>query len=262
MPQKKIMTVLGPIAPEGLGTTSMHDHIMFDGSVLGKRLRSNMPPHNLPIHADDKVSLENIGMLHRNTILAWDALNQDDEEMLTAEVADFKALGGDAILELSVPGLALDITAEKRISKKTGVHIIVSTGFYVSDSWPKEYKGKSRKQLYEHMMHEVQNGVHGTDIKPGHIKIGLDSMSEDEENALRAAVHVARETGLSLTIHPSLKAGSDVVHHLTILKEEGMDLTRVVMAHTKMITLPTFAEAIKHPELYRVDIAGAKVAAL
>lgn len=258
MSQKKIMTALGPIAPDELGVTSMHDHLMFNGSVLAKRLRGSLPPHNLPIHEDDKVALDNVGILHRNTILAWDALDHDDEQMVTAEVADFKALGGDSILELSAVGIRMDAAIQKRISEKTGVHVVLSTGFYTGDSWPDEFKGKSLKELYEFMLREVRDGIDGTGIKPGHLKIGLEWMTEDEENALRAAARVANETGLALTIHPCQKLGMNVAHHLKVLKEEGMDLTRVVMAHTKMMLLPTFAEALKQPELYRVDLTGAK----
>jgi phosphotriesterase-related protein len=35
MPQ--IMTVLGPISPQDLGFTSMHEHILYDGSVFRRR---------------------------------------------------------------------------------------------------------------------------------------------------------------------------------------------------------------------------------
>ena len=55
---KKVMTVLGPIAPEELGFTSMHEHIMFYGAVLGNRMRPGVPPNRLPVHAEERVSLE------------------------------------------------------------------------------------------------------------------------------------------------------------------------------------------------------------
>ena len=258
MGKKKIMTVRGPIEPAALGLTSMHDHIMFNGSVLGKRLRGDLPEHNLPIHEDDKVSLENVGILQRNTILAWDALNQDDEAMLTAEVADFKAAGGEAILELSVPGILLDTEANRRISAATDVHIIISTGFYTEDSWPEQYRGLSTKEYREHMLFEVEHGVNGTDIKPGHLKIGLLNLSADEEKTLRAAAQVANETGLSLTVHPCRKPGGDFQRIISILKEEGMNLERLVMAHTPLLDAPPMAEVIRQPERYRVNTDRAK----
>ncbi len=250
---KRIRTVLGDIGPESLGLTSMHDHIMFDGSVLAKRLRKKLPEHSFPIDEHDRVSLENVGILQRNAILAWDALNQDDEEQLALELAEFKENGGDAILELSVPGIRLDTAAIRRISEKTGVHVVVSTGFYTGDSWPEQFRGASLEQLRAHMLHEIEHGVQGTDILPGHLKIGIQNLDADETNALRAAAQVCRDTGLSLTVHPSRKAGGDRLAILKLLKAEGAPMERVVMAHTTFTDVPDFATAIRHPEQYRVN---------
>lgn len=250
---KRIRTVLGDIEPEALGLTSMHDHIMFDGSVLAKRLRNKLPEHRLPIDEHDKVSLDNVGILHRNAILAWDALNQDDEEQLVLELAEFKENGGGAILELSVPGIQLDTEANRRISEKTGVHVVVSTGFYTGDSWPQKFRGASLAELRAHMLHEIEHGVQGTDILPGHLKIGIQTLDADELAALRAAAQLCRETGLALTVHPSRKAGGDRLAILNIIKAEGTPMERVVMAHTSFTDAPDFATAIRHPEQYRVN---------
>jgi phosphotriesterase-related protein len=258
MTDKRIMTVSGLIAPAELGITSMHDHIMFDGSVLGKRLRGKIPPNKLPIREDENVSLENVGMLQRNTILAWDALNQDDEAAMLEEVKLFKRAGGDAILELSVPGILLDTEAEKRISEATGVHVIVSTGFYTADSRPAMFHGMSVAQFREHMRSEIKHGVGGTSIRPGHIKIGVSMLDADEENSLRAAAQVGAETGLSLTIHPGGSAGGAHMRILQICKEEGMDLTRVVMAHTGFTIKPPLAEVIRNPSSFKVSLDLAK----
>jgi predicted metal-dependent phosphotriesterase family hydrolase len=36
----KITTVLGPIEPDALGFTSMHEHVLYDGTVYFKRTLS------------------------------------------------------------------------------------------------------------------------------------------------------------------------------------------------------------------------------
>jgi len=250
---KQIMTVRGPIDPTALGFTSMHDHIMFDGEYIVNMHRKDLPAHQFPIQMDDKVSLENVGILHRNIFLAADAHNQADEEALTGEVADFKQAGGQAILDVSVPGVSLDPEANIRISEQTGVHIVASTGLYTWDSWPKAYRGLSVAEHYKRMMFEVSNGVGKTSVRPGHVKIAIEYLNQDEENALRAAAQTARDTGLSLTVHPSSGTG-DRLRILEIIKEEGLSLKRVVMAHTPVVDKPSFAEVIRHPESYRVNI--------
>lgn len=250
---KKIVTVNGDITPDKLGLTSMHDHIMFDGKILAQRLRASLPEHKLPIDENEKVSLENVGILQRNAILAWDALNQDDEKMMQTEVADFKSAGGDAILELSVPGIQLDTAAIQRISKNTNVHVVVSTGFYTSDSRPAKFKGIGVAGFRDHMLHEIKYGVQGTDIKPGHIKIGIQNLDKDETDALIAGAQVCKETGISMTVHPSGKTGGDRLTILSIIKAQGTPMDRVVMAHTNFSDMPDFTEAIHHPEKHCVN---------
>ena len=250
---KQIMTVLGPIDPTTLGFTSMHDHIMFDGGPLVKKHRLNMPEHRFPIRMEDPVSLENVGILHRNIFLAVDAHNQDGEEALTGEVADFYQAGGRAILEVSVPGVSLDPPANLRISRQTGVHIIVCSGLYTWDSWPEAFKGQSVAQHYQRMTREIKQGLDNTSIRPGHLKIALEYLNRDEEQALRAAAQTARDTGLSLTVHPSSGTG-DRLRIIEILTEEGLNLERVVMAHTPVVDKPSFAEVLRRPESYRVNI--------
>ena len=258
MSQPCVITALGPITPAALGLTSMHEHLMFDGSVFGRRLRGQLPPHALPIDEHDKVSLENVGILQRNVLLAWDALNQDDEALLLAETADFKAAGGGAMLELSVPGVRLDTGEAKRISAATGVHIILSSGFYTADSWPPELHGLGVAGYYERMTQEIERGIGDTGCYPGHLKIALETLERDEEHALRAAAQVASDSGLSLTIHPSVRAGGDSALLPKILQEEDTDLSRVILAHTQLVDRPAFSEAIRRPELYRVNIENAK----
>ena len=95
----EIMTVCGPIAPEELGFTSMHEHILWDGRVYRQKYEA-MLPDGLPVAADDPVTLENVSLLEHCFIMSWDACSMHDEELMTAEVADFKASGG--ILALAI----------------------------------------------------------------------------------------------------------------------------------------------------------------
>ena len=251
---KKVMTVLGPIAPEELGFTSMHEHIMFYGAVLGNRMRPGVPPNGLPVHAEERVSLENVGILLNNSIMASDALIQDDIDVMTQECLDFKRSGGRSVLELSVPGLTLNNAALKEVSQRSGVHVVASTGFYTWDSWPKEFYDRPLQWYQKRMEQEIRDGIDGTSIKPGSIKIALNDLNQMEENALRAAARVCGETNLPLTIHPCERVGGDRMRVLQILAEEGADLSRVVLAHSKVEHKPaSFAEAIRNPKAYFVS---------
>ena len=84
---KKILTVLGPIKPEELGFTTMHEHVIMDGGwVLRERYKGELQSNDDRYTADDPVSLSNIGLIKRNFMTNWDGLSFDDEEMMLGEV--------------------------------------------------------------------------------------------------------------------------------------------------------------------------------
>lgn len=255
--EKRITTVLGDIAPEALGVTDMHEHIMFDGSDMGDICRPSMPK-NLPIKWEDKISLENIGLLKRNFTLCRDAMDLDDEDVMAGEVADYRESGGDAILELSVPGIRLDVAAIRRISEKTGVHVITATGFYIESSWKGKFDDYKPRDFYQHMLKEVEEGIGETGVHPGCIKIALSSFTQREEWALRAAGQLAKDTGLSVTVHPCGAAGGKPDRVVDILTEEGMPASKIVIAHVPMANNRGLAEMIRYPELWALNLDTAK----
>jgi phosphotriesterase-related protein len=230
---KEIMTVLGPVAPEELGFTSMHDHILLDMSVWMKKYASLVPDY-IPVSWDDPVSLENIGFLVRDWYLVKDNVVLADEELMTAEVAHFKAAGGAAMVEMSCLGLRLNVPAIQRISQKTGVHIVATTGLYVEDSWPEYARDMTTEQLSELMVREIDEGIEDTGVKAGHIgELGIFNLSERDVRLLRAAARASIQTGLSVSVHLS-GVQSGEAHGLRvvdILTQEGMASERIIIDH-------------------------------
>lgn len=227
---KQIMTVLGPIVPEELGFTSMHEHILFDGTVYFNRTKGKFPEDSI-VKPDDPVSLDNIGLLQRNFTLSKDACSMFDEELMTAEMQEFKDSGGQAMIDQSAPGLRCDVPGIKNIAEKTGVHIVATTGLYTEDSWPDKYKEMTLDAYFDYMMDEIKNGIEDTGILPGAIKIAITELTKQQELVLRAAGRASNESGLMLTVHPGFAIGNDGRRIVKILKEEGTNLERVVIAH-------------------------------
>lgn len=252
----EIMTVLGPIAPEELGFTSMHEHILWDGRVYRQKYEA-MLPEDLPVAADDPVTIENIGFLKHSFMMSWDACSMHDEEVMTAETADFKASGGNAMVDMSAPGLRCDLPAIRRISEKTGVHIIATTGLYMEDSWPERFREMSIGQYMEYMTGEIEEGIEDTGIRPGHLKAAIEQgFSEQEEKALRAAARVCNETLLPLTVHLGVllerDAGLDVA---AMLLEEGIDPRRVILCHIQGTFTPRELRTLMlDPDSWRLNL--------
>jgi len=209
----------------------MHEHILVDMMVWRRKLEP-LIPDGLPLSGDDPVSLENIGLLiRRNMLLLADNLVLDDEEVMTAEVADFKVAGGAAMVEMSCLGLRLNLPGIQQISQKTGVHVVATTGLYVEDSWPEYAREMTVEQLADLMVKEIEEGIEDTGIKAGHIgELGVERLSEREVRLLRAGARASFRTGLSVSVHQSI--GRTHGHTIVdILTQEGTDPGRIIMCH-------------------------------
>ncbi len=232
----EIQTVLGPIDATNLGLTSMHEHILYDGRIYRQRfvdMGLSSDQDNIFVKANDEVTLENISLHKQNFNLTWDGVSMHDEQVMTAEMTDFKTSGGSAMIDVSVPGLRTDITASKRISEKSGVHIIATTGLYSEDCWPEKFRFMSTAEYRNYMLDEIENGIDGTDIKPGHLKLAVEGApSEQEIKMLHALAEVSGETGLSVSIHHGVMMEHDQVRKIMdIVEEAGIDPSRTLMCH-------------------------------
>ena len=87
----EIMTVRGPITPEQLGFTSMHEHTLYDGSCFRRRFEAFIPS-NPPVQLDDPIRLDNLGILKHGFIMSRDAFVMSDEALMAAELAGLVAL--------------------------------------------------------------------------------------------------------------------------------------------------------------------------
>jgi phosphotriesterase-related protein len=212
----------------------MHEHVLYDGRVFRRRFESFIP-EDAPIKPDEAVRLDNLGQLKHGFIMSWDAIVMEDEELMAAELADFRLQGGSAVVDMSTPGMRVDPLASRRVSEKSGVHIVGTTGFYSRDSWPEHFHNMSLDDMEAHMMEEIEGGLEGTDVKPGHVKVAIEEdFCEPEVKALRAGARVASRTGFSMTVHQGRAlAAEGGIRIADILAEEKMDPTRVVIAHNE-----------------------------
>src|ERR1041384_3535689 len=112
----KIQTVLGPIAPDALGRTLLHE--LGDIRAPQSRADNDLGP---------EITLENVWQLNygRGVKRAGRKYMLDLEDIATREVAMMKHQGGDAIVELTCGGLSPDPEGLKRIAAGTGVHLIM-----------------------------------------------------------------------------------------------------------------------------------------
>ncbi|MCP4296055.1 MAG: hypothetical protein GY786_10640, partial [Proteobacteria bacterium] len=181
---KQIMTTTGAIKPEQLGLTSMHDHILVNAGFFSDLFKGEFPNTSKALYpAPDCLSVESENLIflgHGHRVFSQDNWDLNDTELMSAEVSDFRQLGGRSILETSAPGIRRDIKGLKKVSENSGVNIIASTGCYVEESWPQWLLEMEFSQYVDFMKKEIEVGIDGTDIKAGHIKTAILNFTPKE----------------------------------------------------------------------------------
>jgi phosphotriesterase-related protein len=112
------------------------------------------------------------------------------------------------------------------------------------------------------MVQEIERGIEGTDVKPGHVKVAIEEdFCEPEVKALRAGARAAGRTGLSMTVHQGRAlAPSAGIRIADLLSEEGVDPARVVIAHSDgRFVVHNLQQLILRPEeSWRLNLDVAK----
>jgi phosphotriesterase-related protein len=199
-------------------------------------------------------------MLRHAMLMSSENLRLDDEEAAASEVADFKDAGGSAIVETGAPGIRTweDVVAFRRISERTGVHIVACTGLYAEDSWPERFRGLSEEQFAEYLRGEIANGIGESGILPGQIKVAYEGPTESADAYLQAAARVSRESGVSLQVHVGLTLSNDVMRSsfLPLLYESECVPERTVICHVENWLGPLqITELVRDPQSVPRDLS-------
>jgi len=224
----KVQTVLGLVAPEDLGITLPHEHLVSDGSCWfvepSEATEISMVHH--------PVTLDILWWLRYHLFQNMDDLLLLDEQEAIEEARRFKLAGGNSIVELSSIGLGRDPAALARISRATGLNVIMGSGYYLAVSHGPEMDAKTEEQISGEIVRDITVGVGDSGIRSGIIgEIGCSwPMTDNERKSLRAAARAQQLTGAALNVHPGQgeEAAMEIVR---ILDDAGADLTRTVIDH-------------------------------
>jgi len=208
----KVITVRGEVEPQALGAVMMHEHL----------------------HAACR---------------EWEeGPTRPEREQLLMEYAvpHLKALhnhGCHAIVDATPrPWRAWPDTYLK-VAAAADLHIILATGYYremeVGSYWVKSeadaiwpvVREKSAEELAEMCVREVEDGIHGSSVRAGIIKLGSSrGLTKTERKAFRAGALAQRRTGLAITTHCNTP-GTHLAQ-LEALTEDGVNPERIIIGHT------------------------------
>jgi phosphotriesterase-related protein len=197
--------VTGRISTAELGVTLPHEHVLVD--FIGA----------------DQVS--------RN--------RYDVEEVFRVVLPHFEALkraGCRTLVECTPAYLGRDPQLLLRLARASGVTLLTNTGYYgaAQDKYlPAHALDETAERLAARWSAEFTNGIEGSGVRPGLIKVGVDSgpLSPIDRKLVRAAALCHRETGLAICCHTgNAKAAFDA---LETLRAEGVSPEAFVWVHAQ-----------------------------
>jgi phosphotriesterase-related protein len=246
---KHVWTVTGPIQPDELGTTLVHEHLLVDGSCFFEPLEGE----DAGEFAETPLTSDLIDRVRSSSCSNYDNLRLSDLDLALAELNEFARLGGRAVVDVtSSVGLGRDPHGLRVIAERSGLRVVMGCGFYCEYAHPDFIAGAHVDELTDFMVHEVTAGWDG--IRAGIIgEIGINGqergslrylgeMTPDEEKVLRAGVRASLQTGAALMIHQPNRAAA-VPQIMRVLEEEEARPERVVLAH--MSSVPDFEMHLK-----------------
>jgi phosphotriesterase-related protein len=225
---RKVLTVLGPIEPAKVGITSTHEHLLIDFGVVFTEPKEA----SQRLLMDEDVSLKNLGWVRYNWSSNRDNLRLLDEDVATWEAQQYFNAGGGTIVDVTSVGLSRDPKALVRISRQTGLNVVMGAGNYIHATHAPELDDLTVEQLAGQIIHDIDQGVGDTAIRSGIIgEIGCSWPWHDgEKKTLEAAVIAQRETGAPLLIHPGRNERAPI-ELLEAVDKWGGNLSRTVMGH-------------------------------
>jgi phosphotriesterase-related protein len=197
-----VETVQGAIDAGELGVTLVHEHVRF---------------------RDDAVAEQ------------WPAAYDGDAET-TAALESVRAAadrGVETIIDPTAMFGGRDVRFMEQVAVATGVKIVPCTGIYTYDFLPHYFENRSVDQMAELFVGDIERGVQGTEIKAAFLKCAADAagVTDNVEKVHRACARASVQTGAPIMAH-SRPASNTGPRQVEIFEEEGVDLSRVQIAHT------------------------------
>ena len=198
-----IQTVTGPIAPDRLGVTLMHEHVLVD--FIGA---AEVSPSRYDHDAVFTAVLPHLQQVRR--------------------------LGCDTLVECTPAYLGRDPRLLRRLSEASGVNILSNTGYYGAAKdkhLPSHAFKETAEQLAARWIAEAARGIDDTGIKPAFMKIGVDGspLSDVDATLVRAAALTHGESGLPIASHTS--SGAAALEQLDLLERARVSPRSFIWVH-------------------------------
>jgi phosphotriesterase-related protein len=196
-----VETVQGAVDAQELGLVLVHEHVRFRDEAVAAQW---------PNRYDEQLEL--------------------DAALVAVNAA--KSHGVQTIVDPTAMFGGRDVHFMKRVADETGVRIVPCTGIYSYDYLPHYFASRDVDVMADHFVEDIEHGIQGTDIKAAFLKCAADAagVTENVEKIHRAVARASVQTGAPIMAH-SMPAVGTGPRQVEIFKEEGVDMSRVQIAH-------------------------------
>lgn len=201
----QVVTVTGPVAADRLGKTLPHEHILVD--FIGA----------------DSVSP--------------DRYKADEVfQLVLPHLKRLRELGCESLAECTPAYLGRDPRLLRRLSEASGLRILTNTGYYGAGQGKylsAHARQETADQLAERWLAEWRDGIDGSGIRPGFIKIGMDAgpLADVNRKLIQAAARTHKASGLTIAAHTG--DGVAAMEQLDVLKTEDVAPEAWIWVHAQ-----------------------------
>jgi phosphotriesterase-related protein len=209
-----VRTVLGDVAPEDLGVTYAHEHVILDSPLVEDRFA-----HIL----------------------------LDDLDAAVAELGACAAAGVGTVVDAMPAAGGRDAARLAEASSRSGVHVIATTGlhttkWYPGRSWANEADPETLADLF---VADIEEGIDHFDYmgpvvrrtphRAGLVKVGTlqEALDDRDRRVFAAAAATHLRTGVPVLTH--LEGGRGGMEQIEALAALGVPPQHMVLSHTDKV---------------------------
>jgi len=204
--RQQIMTINGPINISKMGKSLIHEHFLVD--FIGAK----------------EISTKR-----------WDRV--EVVKKVVPYILEAKNTGVKTMFDCTPAFLGRDPILLRLLAKETGMQIVTNTGYYGAldnKHLPVHAISEPAEVLALRWIREYLRGIDGTDVRPGFIKIGVDSkdgLSDMHIKLVKAAAITHLKTGLTICSHTG--PGKTAFEQLDIIQKMGVSPSAFVWVHAQ-----------------------------
>ncbi len=200
--------------------------VVASGTLLGATTRFQKQNDVITVNGPIQATSMGVSLIHEHILVDFVGADQYDPKKWNHDAVIRKVLpyllelretGCKTLVDCTPAYLGRDVILLQKLSKASGLNIITNTGYYggsVNKYLPAHTFTETEQQLADRWVKEFKEGIDGTGIKPGFIKISVNDaqLSEVSRKLIRAAALCHLKTGLTIASHtgPAIPAFEEI----------------------------------------------------